>query len=40
MNIYGLGLQITNKIPGEHVKEQMCLAPPQEVLSQWTLADL
>lgn len=34
MNIYGLGLQITNKTPGECVKEQICLAPPQEVLSQ------
>lgn len=34
MNIYGPGLQITNKTPGERVKEQICLAPPQEVLSQ------
>lgn len=27
VNIYGLALQIANKTPGEHVKEQICLAP-------------
>lgn len=40
MNIYGTGLQITDGLPGEFIKEPICLAPPPGDVIRWTLANL